>query len=116
MYRPRLTTASKVRRVFLNLAIITAALGIAGANSADAKIRCNGAYQIVKGQGEIATPFCGDNYLGSVARGYGIKVSDAEIRNNPNRKAEICRHIGHDIRIQDVCAGLRDDDGGHGRF
>ncbi len=95
-------------------AILAAGLATFAAPQAEAKIRCDGAYQIIKGHGQIATPYCGDNYLGQVARGYGIRVSNSEIRNNPNRKAEICRHIGHDIRVQDICAGLRDDNGGRG--
>lgn len=93
---------------------VTAAVIAAAAGPVQAKIRCDGAYQIVKGHGHIATPYCGDNYLGQVARGYGIRVSNREIRQNPNRKAEICRHIGHDTRVQDICAGLRDDQGGRG--
>lgn len=79
---------------------------------AAAKIRCNGPWQIVNGS-QIATPYCGDNYLARVAKGYGSKVSARMIRNNPNKKAEICQWIGHDTRIQDICAGFRNDDGGN---
>ncbi|MBU2580766.1 MAG: hypothetical protein KJ622_03485 [Alphaproteobacteria bacterium] len=82
-------------------------------SGAVAKIRCNGPWQIVQGN-EIATPYCGDNYLASVARGYGSKVSAHAIRNNPNTKREICQFIGHDTRVQDICAGFRQDDGSHG--
>lgn len=75
---------------------------IAMAGSADARIRCNDDYQIVQGR-EIHTPYCADNYLAKVAREYGFRVSNSEIRNNPNRKSEICRVIGDDIRVQDNC-------------
>jgi hypothetical protein len=69
-----------------------------------AGIVCREDYQLVQGN-LIATPYCGDNYLAKVARTYGMRVSNAEIRNNPNRKREVCRFIGHDIRVSQICAG-----------
>jgi len=72
-----------------------------------AAIDCKGPYQIVQGQ-LIATPYCEDNYLASVAREYGIGVSNREIRQNPNKKQEICRFMGFDIRVRQICAGYRD--------
>jgi hypothetical protein len=71
--------------------------------TATAKIRCDGAYQIVDGSA-IATPYCGDNYLAQVANSYGSRVSARAIRNNPSTKQEVCRLVGHDIRVQDICA------------
>lgn len=73
------------------------------ATPATAKIRCDGAYQIVDGS-PIATPYCGDNYLAQVANSYGSAVSARAIRNNPSTKEEVCRLVGHDIRVQDICA------------
>jgi hypothetical protein len=67
-----------------------------------AGIVCRESYQLVRGT-QIATPYCADNYLARVAREYGVRVSNAEIRNNPNRKSEVCRLIGHDIRVSDNC-------------
>lgn len=67
-----------------------------------AGIVCKESYQVVRGQ-EIATPYCADNYLAQVARLYGMRVSNAEVRSNPNRKREVCRFIGHDIRVSDNC-------------
>ncbi|MEO1206309.1 MAG: hypothetical protein AAFV45_08250 [Pseudomonadota bacterium] len=87
-------------------------VGILPVPDAAAKIKCNGAYQVIKGAGEIATPYCGDNYLARVARDFGVRVSAKTIRNNPNKKEEVCRLVGYDIRVQDICAGLRGDDGG----
>lgn len=95
------------------IAISALMLG-AFANPASAAIRCNDDYQVVQGN-EISTPYCGDNYLANVARKYGIRVSNAEIRNNPNRKGEVCRMIGHDIRVKDACAGYGSSDKGNGR-
>lgn len=70
---------------------------------AEARIKCNGSYQTVGGN-EIATPYCQDNYLAKVARQYGMRVSDAAVRNNPNLKREVCRLVGYDIRVSDVCS------------
>ncbi len=70
-------------------------------------INCRGQYQISGGR-EISTPYCEDNYLATVARGYGSRVSSAEIRNNPSTKREVCRFIGHDTRVQHICQGWRD--------
>ncbi len=74
---------------------------LAAATEASA-IECKDDYQIVQGQ-PISTPYCRDNNLAAVARKYGFKVSDSAIRNNPSRKAEICRYIGSDIRVQSAC-------------
>jgi hypothetical protein len=70
-----------------------------------AAIQCDENYQIVQGQ-PISTPYCRDGYLAKVARQYGFKTSPAEIRNNPARKAEICRFIGSDIRVQVACSDV----------
>ena len=90
-----------------------AAFALAPADPAEARIVCDGAYQIVQGS-PLATPFCEDNYLASVARGYGIRVSDASVRQNPSVKAEVCRVVGHDNRVRQICAGYLPE--GRGRF
>ena len=97
-------------------AVLSAAVPIAAMpfDAAEAKIRCDGAFQIVQGN-HIATPYCGDNYLAKVAQGYGSKVTARQIRNSPSKKQEICQWIGHDTRVQDICAGWRNDDSGYGR-
>lgn len=78
------------------------ACGAALAAPAHARIVCKDDYQVVQGN-HISTPYCADNYLARVAREYGVRVSDATIRNNPNKKREVCRFIGHDIRVADNC-------------
>lgn len=104
----------------MKLSVITAAaaataLGVVlAAFPADAKIRCKGQFQVVQGN-LIATPYCGDNYLAQVARGYGSSVTARAIRQNPSKKQEICQWIGHDTRVQEICAGWRNDDGGLNR-
>jgi len=116
MFISRLTSKCRRSAIVSGLAVLAPALilVLAAATSAQAKIRCNGPFQIIKGHGQLATPYCGDNYLGKVAREYGMRVSDRAIRNNPNRKEEVCRLVGHDTRVQDICAGLRPEDSGRG--
>jgi hypothetical protein len=92
---------------------VLAAASLGAAPSA-AAIKCTAdGYQVVQGQ-LLSTPFCQDNLIGKVARQYGVKVSDAEIRNNPNKKAEVCRFVGADIRIKSACQGYADEQ--RGRF
>ncbi len=69
-------------------------------------ISCNGRYQVLKNGSEISTPFCGDNYLATVSRKYGLKYSSREIRNNPNLKREVCDFIGDDSRVAEICASV----------
>jgi hypothetical protein len=80
---------------------------------AQARIQCDGQYQIVQGNA-IATPYCQDNYLAQVARGYGMKVSMADVRI-PSKKQEVCQFIGHDARLSSICSGWRVDPNS-GRF
>ena len=58
------------------------------------------------------TPYCQDVQLAQVARGYGTRITAADIRANPSLKREMCRFIGHDSRIYEACSGWRDDSGG----
>ena len=91
------------------LALVT---GLA-AGPADARIRCNGPYQIVRGQGEIATPYCEDNYLTAIAHRYGFRGSASAVRHNPFVKEQACRLAGHDYRVRDICAGYLEEGGHH---
>ncbi len=96
--------------MMMGTGILTMFIVLAGSFSADAAIRCKGQFQIVKGQGRISTPYCQDNYLASIARrSYGYKVSSRAVRQNPNLKARICRHIGHDSRLTGICSSYRHD-------
>ncbi len=96
-------------RQFSKTVMAVAALVPAFAGASEARIRCNGPYQVVRGQGEIATPYCQDEYLARIARSYGIRVSGSAIRHSPSRKEEVCRAIGHDSRIYELCLQYRDD-------
>lgn len=91
------------------LAGCAAIMSISAIQPAEARIKCNGAYQVVRGQGQIATPYCEDEYLARVARGYRVRVSGSAIRRSPARKEEVCRHIGHDGRVSGICQPYRFD-------
>jgi hypothetical protein len=88
--------------------LVVISVGIAGlvgtviATPGDARIACKKGFQIVDGQW-LATPYCQDIYLAQVAREYGTRVSDREILYNPNRKREVCRFVGQDIRVKQNC-------------
>ncbi len=82
---------------------------------AQAATKCKGAYQYNSAAGGmISTPYCRDNYLAAVAREAGMKISNEEVRENPNRKAEACRFVGSDIRVQSICSGYMNDGRGRG--
>ena len=91
------------------LAGLVAVLAMAISAEAYAGIKCSGRYQVVSGHGHLATPYCADEYLARVARGYGTRVSGSAIRRNPSRKEEICQFIGHDSRVADICSKYRFD-------
>ena len=95
------------------VSLLLAAMMALNVPAARARIVCRDTYQVVAGQ-EISTPYCQDNSLAQVARGYGRHVSDAEVRNNPGLKNELCRYLGSDIRVQTACASTRSD-GGRGK-
>jgi hypothetical protein len=72
---------------------------------ADARIRCQGEFQITQKYGLIATPYCGDEEIARVANNYGWRVSPAEVHNNPLTKVYLCQTIGYDWRLQSPCVG-----------
>ena len=94
------------RRVFVS-ACTVAMISVAAPASA---IECVNGDQRVRGA-LIATPYCQEEQLAAVARGYGFKASADAIRNNPHVKRDICRFVGRDIRVQTTCS----DSSGSGR-
>jgi hypothetical protein len=75
---------------------------------ADARIRCDGNYQIINGQPH-ATPYCQDEHLAQVARSYGLSVSGSAMRNSPSEKQRVCQFLGSDIRVREACQGYGPD-------
>jgi hypothetical protein len=105
---PEITMGSLGSYAQLTKAIVALGAGVALTVPAVA-IDCNGPYQIIQGQ-EMPTPYCEDNYLGAVARSNGVRVSDEEIRQNPNKKGEVCRFVGYDNRVREICWNYLNDD------
>jgi hypothetical protein len=81
---------------------------------AQAAILCDGNFQVVNGI-PVGTPYCREMNLARVARTYGWRVSDEAIRYSESTKAQVCRAIGHDNRVEEICAPYRID-GGSNRF
>ena len=86
----------------LRLAAIGVAIGSAALATQAAAIECQNGFQRVQGS-YLATPYCQDALLATVARQFGMKVSAYEIRENPNYKRHVCRLVGRDIRVQETC-------------
>lgn len=78
------------------------------------RIVCDGNYQVVNGHA-LATPYCRELNLARVARTYGWSVSDEAIRYSETTKAQVCRAIGFDNRVQETCAPYGVN-GGDSRF
>lgn len=83
---------------------VSCALALVAAVATPASaIECSGDFQMTDGGGRIATPYCEDNHLATVARDYGFKVNGATIRTNPFAKEDVCSVIGQDNRVHDTC-------------
>lgn len=90
------------RKIFAS-ALLATGLHAAAHDPAHAAIVCEGNFQIVKGQ-PISTPYCREKELARVARSYGWRVSDKAVRHSESTKAQICRAIGYDNRVREICA------------
>jgi hypothetical protein len=93
-----------------NMALLSlATLGLLAVTiPADAKIRCQGNFQMSK-YGPIATPYCEEEQIAKVAQTYGSKVTGAQVRNDPLTKVYLCQLYGHDVRLKGSCAGYSPD-------
>jgi hypothetical protein len=94
-----------MRRVVAGTALLSVSIGalVASVDEA-AAIRCEGRFQIVQGN-PLSTPYCEDAYLATVARQYGMNVSGAAIRASETVKGQVCRLVGRDGRVSDICIG-----------
>jgi hypothetical protein len=101
------------RKILASAALGAGLLALAH-GSADAAIQCDGNFQIVNGY-PISTPYCREANLAHVAGSYGWRISLREIRDSESKKAELCRAIGYDNRVQEVCAPYQPY-GGNNRF
>ena len=86
-------------------------LAVAWEWPAEAKIKCDGQWQIVNGQ-RIATPYCEDGLLATVAQQAGMRISAEAIRQNPMTKEKACTLVSFDVRVQSICSGHGYENGG----
>ncbi len=88
--------------------LLGAAVLILALAPAEAKIKCNGIYQVMK-QSLLSTPYCQDREIARVARSYGWKVTFAQVRNDPLKKVYICQALGNDNRLKGACGAYAPD-------
>ena len=97
----------------LGCAVFAASL-VAVSDPAAARIECRGNFQITK-YGPIATPYCEGEQIAFVARSYGQRVTDSQVRNDPLTKVYLCQTLGYDSRLKGSCAGYGPDSYAPGR-
>ncbi|MFM1814972.1 MAG: hypothetical protein RLZ98_1667 [Pseudomonadota bacterium] len=97
-----------MRKLHLFWMMSIAPIVLAMSVPAEARIRCDGPWQIVNGR-HIASPYCGDEYLARVARQYGMRVSGRALRRSFALKQETCQLVGRDNRVYDICTGFRNE-------
>jgi hypothetical protein len=100
-----------VHRLMLPLA--TALILNFGHGDAQARMLCDGDYQLVAGL-PVATPYCRELNLARVAHSYGIRVPVEAIRYSQSARSDVCRAIGSDNRVQEICAPYRNGFGSGG--
>ena len=99
-----------MNRFSIASAALAAAVLFVPLGAAQARIVCDGNYQVV-GNSSFATPYCQEQNLARVARGYGMRVSFEDIRRSESIKAQVCRTIGHDNQVRETCLMFRNEGG-----
>ena len=75
---------------------------VAAPEPAAARIQCKGNFQVTK-YGLIATPYCEEQQIAAVARSYGVRVTDEQVRRDPLTKVKLCYRFGSDVRLKGSC-------------
>ncbi len=70
--------------------------------SAQARPRCDGDFQLVRGSW-VSSPYCRADQIASVAREMGIRASAETLLEHPARAEELCRILRADIRVHPAC-------------
>lgn len=83
-------------------AALACGLLAASQGGAQAAIACDGNYQIVDGR-PVGSLYCREMNLARIARSRGWPVTDEAIRYSETWKAQACRAIGFDNRVQEIC-------------
>jgi hypothetical protein len=95
-------------RYAMAMMLTVSSLAVVAVAPVDARMLCDGNYQIINGQPH-ATPYCQDENLAIVARAYGLRVSGSAMRNSPGEKQRVCAFLGSDIRVREACQGYGQD-------
>lgn len=98
--------ATRVSGAFVACGMLAFTAGIA-----EARIRCDGNFQLQRNGETIATPYCREQNLARVARSYGMRVTEDAVRHNESVKAQVCRFIGTDIRVREACQPYQPESG-----
>jgi hypothetical protein len=85
-----------------------AVLAVSLTSPVAARIQCKGNFQVTK-YGLISTPYCEEQEIARVARSYGTRVTDAEVRNNALTKVYLCQRYGGDNRLKGSCGAYGPD-------
>ncbi|MGQ0671958.1 MAG: hypothetical protein ACT4N2_03640 [Hyphomicrobium sp.] len=72
------------------------------ADPATARIKCSNGFQMVRGV-SLATPYCQDELVAIVARGYGFRTTPSAIRSNTSHKRQVCQIVGADNQVRHAC-------------
>ena len=113
-FQTEITVEQSGRLAIIALAALSLTIALAAPSAA--RIKCKGPWQIINGSPH-ASPYCGDNYLARVARGYGMRVTGRQLRRSIAIKDEVCQLVGHDNRVSDICTGFRiENDSDRGGF
>ena len=88
---------SKICLFFLIISI-GFGLGYFPSQTTHAAIKCKDGYQIIKGQGQIGTPYCGDKWLSKISG-----VSFAKLRNDPTERRRVCLMFSGDVKVRSIC-------------
>jgi hypothetical protein len=92
-------------------ALVVGVMLACASGAAEARIQCDGSYQIQRSGEAISTPYCREQMLARVARSYGMRFSDDAVRHNESVKAQVCRFVGTDLRVREICQPYQPESG-----
>jgi hypothetical protein len=102
LINPWRRSMSKTLLIAFSLVGFATLQSLALAPSAAAAILCKDGFQKSAGNW-ISTPYCNDAHLAQIARNHGMRVSDAEVRESPSKKDEVCRLLNGFPAARDYC-------------
>ncbi len=86
----------------LLLAVLASTIALTAAAHARGVCTSDGYLKLYSGD-RVPTPACQAALMGRVARSHGLKVSDAQIRRNPQVRERVCERVGYGGRLVIAC-------------